>query len=338
MQTKHLSVPLSLIFASALIGCRNPLPPPTTNLSTDKQETSQISAKTSPDQGSTTYEVRENLTVVNHGPGQPLKHNVWIALIPDLPPYQELLSIEITPTDYKLITDEYGNRYAEFEFLELSPVSSIPIQIQYQVKVNELSFDLVDCHGELPNISNQPELHIESNNIQITDLAKKLSQSASTVCDQVESFYSYVGDNLVYSYNGGNWGAQAALGEMGADCTEYASLMIALSRASDIPSRYFEGLYYRSDDTDPSARTEHAWLDVYLPGIGWVPMDPTLGRLKINREEYYARIPPNHIIVTQGRNPSTLRGGSYWTHLYWPGNSTEIRIEDYEWTIKPMVK
>ena len=41
-------------------------------------------------------------------------------------------------------------------------------------------------------------------------------------------------------------------------------------------------------------------------------MDPALGGLLVNRETYFARIKPDHIIVTRGRNPSVLRGGSYW--------------------------
>jgi transglutaminase-like putative cysteine protease len=123
---------------------------------------------------------------------------------------------------------------------------------------------------------------------------------------------------------------------MGADCTEYASLMIAQCRASGIPARYVEGLAVPGEETVDSARTEHAWLEVYLPGCGWVSMDPTMGRFPISREDYFASILPNHIIVTRGRNPSTLRGASYWTHIYWPGNSTEIRVEDFAWEITPL--
>jgi transglutaminase-like putative cysteine protease len=168
------------------------------------------------------------------------------------------------------------------------------------------------------------------------DLARKLSEGKGTACEKTRAFYDYVGDNLVYTHNQADWGAQAALGEMGADCTEYASLMIALCRASGIPARYVEGLAVPGKETVDSARTEHAWLEVYLPGSGWVPMDPTMGRFPISREDYFARILPNHIIVTRGRNPSTLRGASYWTHMYWPGNSTEIRVEGFVWNITPL--
>ncbi len=184
------------------------------------------------------------------------------------------------------------------------------------------------------DVFTQPELHIESNNFQITALMKELIEGRDTACEQVRAFYDHIGDNLVYSYNGGDWGAQAALGEMGADCTEYADLMIALSRASGIPARYFEGLYFAGEQVNPEVRTEHAWLDVYLPGTGWTAMDPTLGRSSQNRNEYFAHYQPNHIIVTQGRNPSTLRGASYWTYIYWPGESTKINIQDFEWEIE----
>lgn len=282
------------------------------------------------------YEITERLVVINKGPGQPSKQNIWMALIGDVIPYQEVLSMEITPQEYQIIVDEYGNQYAEFDFSGMPPGTSIPVEIKYQVAVNELAYDLSDCNGELPDVFNQPELHIESNNIQITELADQLSEGKRTVCEKVEAFYNYVGDNLVYSYNGASWGAQAALGEMGADCTEYASLMMALSRAAGIPARYFEGLYFVGEERNAAARTEHAWMEVYLPGIGWVPMDPTLGRSSQNRDEYFASYVPDHIIMTRGRNPSTLRGGSYWSHIYWPGKSTEIRIEDFEWEIIPV--
>ena len=282
------------------------------------------------------YQVEQHLTIVNKGPGKPDKHNIWLALITDVAPYQEVVTTSVSPSDYRIITDEYQNKYAEFDLSEIHPGMEISIQIQYGVKVNRLAYDLGKCEGELPTEFVQPELHIESNNIQIIELANQLSGSEQNPCQQIRSFYDYIGNTLVYSYNGANWGAQAALGEMGADCTEFASLMIALSRAAGIPARYLEGLVYFPQDADPLARTEHAWSEVYLPGVGWVPMDPTLGRSSIYRDVYFAKIPPDHIILTRGRNPSTLRGSSYWTNLYWPGDSTTIQVKDAGWTVRPI--
>jgi len=283
------------------------------------------------------YAVQETLTLVNEGPGQPTKHNLWIALIQDVWPYQVVSSMEVSPNDYQLVTDEYGNRYAEFDLSDMPAGTSVEIRLAYRVAVHELAYDLGSCRGDLPDEFTQAERHVESKNPQIVALSRSLSEGTGSACEQVRAFYDYVGNNLVYSFNGADWGAQAALGEMGADCTEYASLMMALSRAAGIPARYLEGLWARGQ-TDEDARTEHAWLEVYLPGVGWTPMDPTLGRSSLSREDYFAHLPADHIIVTVGRNPSTLRGASYFTHLYWPGKSTTIRVEGFEWQVEPVAE
>ena len=279
------------------------------------------------------YVVHQQLALVNEGSGQPEKQNIWVALIRDLPPYQEVQSMEISPKDYELVVDEYGNHYAEFDFSEQPAGTPQTVNIDYRVAVNELTYDLSVCQGELPDDFIQPELRIESANPQIVALASELSRDKGTVCQQVRAFYDYIGNELVYTSNGENWGAQAALGPMGSDCTEYTSLLVALSRAQSIPARYFEGLLYLDKGTDAIAKIEHAWPDVYMPGVGWVAMDPTLGRPPVNRETYFAHYTPDHIIVTLGTNPSVLRGSSYWTHLYWPGNSTNIRVAG-EWKIE----
>ena len=279
------------------------------------------------------YLVQQKIKLINHGPGSPSQQNLWVALISDDAPYQEVLEREISPKGYQVVKDEYGNEIAEFDFADMPPDSEIRVEIDYRVLVNQVEADLSSCIGELPDFYTAAELHIESENPQITSMSDELAMDQGTACEQVRAFYDYIGSELVYSYNGSNWGAQAALGKMGADCTEYSSLMIALSRAAGIPARYIEGLSYTPEGNEALARLVHSWLEVFLPGIGWIPMDPTLGRSPLNRDSYFGKLPPDHIIVSRGRNPSTLRGGSYWTYIYWPGNSAEIKIDEGEWEI-----
>jgi len=283
--------------------------------------------------GQKVYIVHQTVSLVNQGTGQPDKQNIWIALIRDFPPYQTVSSREISPKDYQLVTDEYGNQYAEFDFSEQPADTTQRVEIDYRVTVNELAYDLSTCQGELLDEFTAPELHIESTNPQIQALADQLSQGKTTVCQQVRAFYDYIGDNLIYTDNGENWGAQAALGKMGSDCTEYTDLLVALSRAQGIPARYFEGLLYTDQSGSNPIKIEHAWPDVYLPTAGWIALDPTLGRFPLTRETYFAHYTPDHIVVTMGVNPSVLRGSSYWTHLYWPGDSTKISVNG-DWKIE----
>ena len=282
--------------------------------------------------GQRQYVVHQQVALVNAGPGQPEKQNIWIALIRDFPPYQEVRSMEILPKDYTSVIDEYGNHYAEFDFSKQAAGTTQTVTIDYRVTVNEIAYNLSVCQGTLPVEFTQPELHIESANPQIVALASQLARRKGTVCQQVRAFYDYIGNTLVYTYNGANWGAQAALGPMGADCTEYTDLLVALSRARGIPARYFDGLLYLDNNTAALAQIEHAWPDVYMPASGWVALDPTLGRSLVDRDTYFAHYTPDHIIVTMGVNPSVLRGGDYWTHLYWPGNATRIEVSG-DWKI-----
>ncbi|RLD04451.1 MAG: hypothetical protein DRI32_05620 [Chloroflexi bacterium] len=284
-----------------------------------------------------TYHIKEEISLVNHGKKTPDQQNLWVALIQSISPYQEVRSRKISPDNYTLLTDEYGNEYAEFNFANHPPNTTIKVEIEYEIAVNEIFYDLSNCEGELIDGYISPELHIESANPQIVKIAKNLSPNG-TICEQARAFYDYVGDNLHYTHNRNDWGAQATLGFMGSDCTEYASLLIALSRADGIPARYFEGILYLDEKTSDIAYTQHAWLDLYLPGVGWAAMDPTLGRMETNRDHYFAHYTPDHIIVTEGRNPSTLRGSSYITHLYWPGNSTKISIDALTWEIALLEK
>ncbi len=283
--------------------------------------------------GQQEYIVYQQVTLANKGSGMPEKQNIWVALLRDFPPYQQVSSMEISPLNYERVIDEYGNQYAEFDFSGQPAGTIQTIQIEYKVVVNELSYELSVCQGDLPSEFIQPELHIESDNPQIIALAHSLSQGKVSICQQVRAFYDYISDELVYTSNGENWGAQAALGPMGSDCTEYTDLLIALSRVQNIPARYFEGLLYLDQSTESSAKIEHAWPDVYLPSVGWVAMDPTLGRILVNRDTYFAHYTPDHIIVTMGVNPSVLRGSSYWSSLYWPGDSTWISVAG-QWKIE----
>ena len=187
------------------------------------------------------YNVHQKILLVNRGDGEPEQQNLWVALIRDFAPYQELHSRSISPSNYTLVTDEYGNEYAEFDFSGQSPNTQIRVEIDYEVTVNELGYDLSNCTGKLIDEHLSPELHIESANPQIISLAAELAQDKNP-CEQARAFYDYAGSNLTYTFNQNDWGAQATMGFMGSDCTEYASLVIALSRAEGIPARYFEGL------------------------------------------------------------------------------------------------
>jgi transglutaminase-like putative cysteine protease len=70
-------------------------------------------------------------------------------------------------------------------------------------------------------------------------------------------------------------------------CDYYASSMVVLARAAGLPARLAIG--YANGTYNPSSKRfivtqadAHSWAEVYFPGIGWVPFEPTAGSPEIS--------------------------------------------------------
>lgn len=59
-------------------------------------------------------------------------------------------------------------------------------------------------------------------------------------------------------------------------CQDFAHLALALCRSLGIPARYVSGyLFDEKRSALRGAHESHAWVEVYIPGIGWTGFDPT---------------------------------------------------------------
>jgi transglutaminase-like putative cysteine protease len=77
-------------------------------------------------------------------------------------------------------------------------------------------------------------------------------------------------------------------------CQDFANLLICMARLLNVPARYRMG--YISTGADYRNRIQsdasHAWVEIYLPWIGWHGLDPTNG----------CQVNLDHIRVACGRN------------------------------------
>ena len=63
-------------------------------------------------------------------------------------------------------------------------------------------------------------------------------------------------------------------------CRDFALLMMEAVRSLGLAARFVSGYLYVPDKDGPGrvgGGATHAWLEVYLPGAGWVEFDPTNG-------------------------------------------------------------
>lgn len=67
-------------------------------------------------------------------------------------------------------------------------------------------------------------------------------------------------------------------------CTYFATAFVLLARAEGIPARYVQGFCVPAQDTKEVyvySDMAHAWPEVYLSGVGWIPFEPTPGYSQI---------------------------------------------------------
>ena len=62
-------------------------------------------------------------------------------------------------------------------------------------------------------------------------------------------------------------------------CQDFAHLMIALIRCAGLPARYVSGYLETESVRGASglvgATASHAWVEVWIPPVGWLALDPT---------------------------------------------------------------
>jgi hypothetical protein len=290
---------------------------------------------------SVTYDVVNQISLVNNGTVAASPTHLIVALIPSITPHQKVISMEFDSQYAESFSDAYGNRYAKFVCMtDLSPGAKIDIQIQYQVEVMGQHFDLSQCRGMLLNESINAERYIESDAKPIIDLAERLAQGKSCICKKSEAFYNFVADNMHHAgYDPNDIGALMALKCLSGDCVEYSDLLVALNRAAGIPARTVEGLTGCTYQGYDAGNNKHCWLEVHFPGIGWVPVDPTWGRYPQDRATYFGNMTQDHIVVTRGRNliplnPLPDTNGHYHAYRYWWKGKIKAELNSEErWSI-----
>ncbi len=129
---------------------------------------------------------------------------------------------------------------------------------------------------------------------RVRDLAIQLTAAEPTPYDRAHAIEQYLRQTYPYTLDVPRPPANRDLVDYflfdlrKGYCDYYASAMVILARAAGIPARlvvgYATGTY--NEKTAHYIVTQanaHSWVEVYFPGIGWVPFEPTAGLPAINR-------------------------------------------------------
>lgn len=104
-------------------------------------------------------------------------------------------------------------------------------------------------------------------------------------------------------------------------CQDFANLLICLARLLSIPARYRMGYIYTGASYDNKIQSDasHAWVEIYLPYVGWRGFDPTNGVM----------VGQDHIRVACGRN---YRDATPTSGTIFKGGGTETLKADVKMT------
>jgi transglutaminase-like putative cysteine protease len=128
-----------------------------------------------------------------------------------------------------------------------------------------------------------------------------------TVASFAQSAADYIHNNFAYMKGAThvNSSVRDSLALRAGVCQDFAHLLLGVVRMRGLPARYVSG-YLVTGSAGAGAKQEeviggqasHAWAEVFLPGSGWIGLDPTLGKpieLRHIRVAYgrdYGDVPP----------------------------------------------
>ena len=190
----------------------------------------------------------------------------------------------LPPPRLRHYVDFYHNRAHHFEIPE--PHTSLTIESQFRVSTNS-SNRLEEAarpfaRGRLAECARMercfdflqasPYVELEAavwrQAIDVAGDETDVWQTAQALMRHVHSEFRYTPSITTVRTR-----ASDVLADRRGVCQDFAHVLLALCRSIEIPALYVSGYLHT-----PDANASHAWVEVFLPGVGWRALDPTHGR------------------------------------------------------------
>ena len=204
------------------------------------------------------------------------------------------LLISPEPVSLRWMHDVFGNCVAIARFagratelrveslirLDHSPRNALDFQIEEHAQTYPFSYSVEEMPDLLRSIERQyPDPHHELERwvrqFLRKDGATNTRELLSGITHAIKREFTYVARSQM--------GTQEPLKTLklgSGTCRDFAVLMIEAVRALGLAARFVSGYLY-SPGSDGQGRVgggaTHAWVQVYVPGAGWMELDPTNG-------------------------------------------------------------
>lgn len=154
---------------------------------------------------------------------------------------------------------------------------------------------------------------------EVKALADTIVAGQTTVLGKAKAIYDWTCENTYRDpeTRGCGFGdVYRLLKEPGGKCADISSIYVALARAANVPSREIFGIRQGKKSVQDISTWYHCWAEFYLPGYGWVPVDPADVRKKMLKENlgladektiaarayFWGGIDPYRLKLSEGRD------------------------------------
>lgn len=151
----------------------------------------------------------------------------------------------------------------------------------------------------------------------VRELAGRITAGRRPVLEKAGAIYDWIVENMHRDPDVKGCGlgeVEVLLGTLGGKCADISSVFVALARASGVPAREIFGLRLPSGAEGEITRWQHCWSEFYLPGRGWIAVDPadvrkailtqkiSLEEAKPIREYYFGAVDERRVEFGTGRD------------------------------------
>lgn len=265
-------------------------------------------------------------TINNFGPGNVNSIDVHFAIPANRA--NQIINGPITysPKYTDIVTDQWGQKTTRFHFEKMKSGESKEIQMVSNITTYDVRYFIYPNKvGALSTIPDSIKKLFLANNEKyqyddtiITNALKKAIGTENNPYWIARNIYNYIHKHMYYEMVGGWNTAPTVLSRGNGSCSEYSFLYISMCRAAGIPARYVGAVVERGEEASMD-NVFHRWVEVYLPGYGWIPVDPSGGDKTLPRDQAdcFGALSNRFYITTQSGGGSETLGWSYNSYEFW---------------------
>ncbi len=150
---------------------------------------------------------------------------------------------------------------------------------------------------------------------KVKEAALEATRGKITVIEKARAVYDWVIENTKRDPNVQGCGmgdVEVTLAKRSGKCTDISSVFVAVARAAGVPAREVFGLRLGKPGQTDITGGHHCWAEFYLPGYGWVPVDPAdvrkvmlvkdldLDEAEKYREYFFGAVDQYRIVLARG--------------------------------------